>query len=123
MASARPPTVLIVDDEALVLMIAQDEFEDAGFRVLTASDGTTALALLAVNPDISLLFTDIRMPGDIDGWALARSGRQLRPDLPVIYATGFTPDAPKMVDDALFFGKPYRLGSIVEAANRLIGAA
>ncbi|MEY2882643.1 MAG: hypothetical protein RL490_367 [Pseudomonadota bacterium] len=121
MTASRKPRILIVDDEALVLEIACMEFEDAGFDVLAASDGTTALELIGGDPDIDLLFTDIRMPGTIDGWALAQSGRQLRAQLPVIYATGFSADTPRMVDDALFFTKPYRLGQIVEAAQRLLG--
>jgi len=116
---SSPNKVLIAEDEPLVLALAQEEFEDAGFEVVAAPDGQAALAALAEFPDISLLFTDIRMPGDIDGWALAKAARQMKPDLPVIYATGFSHGEPDIVDGGLLFTKPYRLTSILNAARSL----
>jgi CheY-like chemotaxis protein len=114
--------ILIAEDEPVILTLAQSEFEDAGYEVLTARDGRSALATLEQNADIALLFTDIRMPGDIDGWTLAKSARQLKPDLPVIYATGFSEEHVQLVEGAMWFTKPYRLSSIVEAAASLLQA-
>ncbi|MEN9932152.1 MAG: hypothetical protein RIS17_725, partial [Pseudomonadota bacterium] len=66
------PTVLIVEDEDLVLEIATIEFEDAGYQVETAQDADAALARIEAGTPIDLLFTDIRMPGRADGWEIAR---------------------------------------------------
>lgn len=114
------PTVLIVEDQELVLQVAASEFEDAGFAVLTASNGDTALAQLDSDTAIDLLFTDIRMPGLIDGWEIANRARKLRPHLPVIYATGFSGQIPETVEGAILFRKPYRLTEILAAARQLI---
>ncbi len=111
--------VLIAEDEPLILALAQAEFEDAGFQVIVAADGQAALAALERYSDIDLLFTDIRMPGDLDGWALARTARQMNPGLPVIYATGFSSQAPDIVEGGLLFLKPYVVAHILDAARSL----
>jgi CheY-like chemotaxis protein len=117
-----PPTVLIVEDEALVCEVTSMEFEEAGFRVLATGNGAEALALLAADPDIALLFTDISLRDSIDGWTVAAEARALRPDLPVIYATGYSPDPVRCVDGALFFRKPYLPVAIIAAARDLMTA-
>jgi CheY-like chemotaxis protein len=114
------PTVLIVEDEALVLEVAALEFEDAGFDVLKAATSTAALAMLEGGSPVDLLFTDIQIHGDLDGWTLADRARLLRPDLPVIYVTGYSTQAPKAVEGSLLFVKPYRMSEIIEAAGRLV---
>ena len=121
MDSSSPPVVLIVEDEELVREVATIEFEDAGFQVIEAGDGDTAVGLLASDVPIDLLFTDIRLPGSIDGWAIADFAREVRPDLPVIYATGFSGDAPRLVPGSRFFKKPYRPVAIIEAARAMMG--
>ena len=114
--------VLIVEDEPLVREIAVDEFREAGYRVLTAVDEMTAMKILESDQDLDLLFTDIRFPGTRDGWGVARAARQLHPDLPVIYATGFSPEQADMVDGARFFKKPYRFAAVLSAAEELLSA-
>jgi CheY-like chemotaxis protein len=115
------PTVLIVEDESLVLEVAACEFEDAGYDVLTAANADAALAQLDGDATIDLLFTDIRIPGALDGWDIAAHARSLRPQIPVIYATGYSgPATPQAVAGALLFRKPYRLSEILSAAQRLI---
>jgi len=108
-------TILIAEDEPLVLALAVAEFEDAGFRVLSASDGRSALETLERNADIALLFTDIRMPGQFDGWALARAARQLRPEIAVVYTD--------LVEGGVLFIKPYRLSQVVATAESLLSAS
>jgi CheY-like chemotaxis protein len=117
MNTAALGKVLIVEDEPLILCVAQAEFEDAGYEVIAAADGQEALAALESHPDVDVLFTDIRIPGALDGWALARSARQLVPGLAVIYATGFSQDQGLPVEGSLFFMKPYRLSRIIEAVR------
>ena len=117
------PTVLIVEDEPMVREIAVDEFEEAGYRVMTAADDRTALSILESKQPIGLLFTDIRILGTLDGWAVADRARRLRPDLAVIYVTGFSGGQMQMVEGSLFFRKPYRLAKIIAAARELGVAA
>lgn len=114
-----PVTILIVEDEALVLEIAVLEFEDAGFTVLPATDGEAALEILASAAQIDVLFTDISLRNSIDGWALAAQARALRPELGVVYATGYAPDAPQLVEGSLFFKKPYLPTTIIAAVREL----
>ena len=116
--TARRPTVLIVEDEELVREIAALEFEDAGFEVLQAATGDTAMTLITGTREIDLLFTDIRLPGSIDGWSIAERARELRPELPVFYATGYS-DTPRLVAGARFFRKPYLPTAIVSAAQSM----
>lgn len=118
MGSANP-VILIVEDEPMVRELAVEEFEENGFAVIEAGDGRSALEQLQSSRRIDLLFTDIRLGGEIDGWAVAETARTLRPALPVIYATGFTPDHMRIVPGGLFFKKPYRAVAIVAAAADL----
>lgn len=113
------PTVLIVEDEPLIREIVAAEFADAGYRVLEAEDDREALGHLGGGAVIDLLFTDIRLPGDLDGWEIARQARELRPDLPVFYATGFSVDTPRLVAGGQFFRKPYAPVTIIAAARAL----
>ncbi len=114
-------TILIVEDEPMILAIAQAEFEDAGHRVIEATDSDIALQALLNNPEIKLMFTDVRMPGGLDGWALGRAARMLSPTLPIIYATGFSEETPRPVEGAVMFTKPYRLSDVVAAAHDMLG--
>ena len=80
--------VLVVDDEPLLLMNAVEMFEDMGFEVLEADRGDAALAILEQRPDVSLLFTDCRMPG-MTGPELAELATRLRPELRVVLVSGY----------------------------------
>lgn len=114
-----PPTVLVVEDEMLVREVIAAELLDAGFDVIEAETAGAGLALLQTRPAIDLLFTDIRLPGGQDGLGLAREARQLRPELPVIYATGYTPDALTMVPGGRLLRKPYRAQQVLDAMAAL----
>ncbi len=116
--SAKAPTVLVVEDEWLVRDTIARELEDAGYAVIEAESGETALAAFEAD-EIDLLFTDIRLPGAVDGWRLAETVRSMRPDLPVIYATGYSPAERRQVPESVFLGKPYRPSAVIEAARRL----
>jgi len=118
MARIRP-TILIVEDEILIRDVVAGEFTDAGYGVLEAGGDAEAMAHLDGDAPIDLLFTDTRLPGDLDGWAIARRARELRPLLAVFYATGFTADAPDLVAGGQFFRKPYLPLTIVAAARAL----
>lgn len=103
-------TVLVAEDEILVLMLLADALEEEGFRVVSASNGDEALqAMESVEREgghVDVLFTDVNMPG-IDGLELARRARALHPDLPVIYASGRTHCLDDCVEGGRFLPKPY----------------
>jgi CheY-like chemotaxis protein len=112
--------VLVVDDEALIRMNAVDMLQDAGFEVLEAVDAADALAVLADHPEIGVLFTDVNMPGRMDGLDLARRVHELRPDVHLIVTSGkVTPGADDIPEEGDFIGKPYPMKpllALVEAA-------
>jgi CheY-like chemotaxis protein len=84
-------TILVVEDDRDVRDVAVAVLEDAGYRVIEAASGDDAYRLLATRPDLRIdaLFTDVVMPGRLDGIDLANEARALRSDLQVLYATGF----------------------------------
>ena len=82
------PVVLLVEDEPLVLLVAQDALEAGGYTVLPVQLASEALDLLDTHiAELAGLITDIRLPGGPDGWEIARHARELKADLPVVYAT------------------------------------
>lgn len=109
--------VLVVEDEFLIAEWIAEALGEQGFEVQTVSNAVDALCHL-VSSSIDVLFTDINLPGAMDGTALARSARELSPRLPVIYASAraaaLAPDV--CVPGAIFLPKPYR----AEALGRLI---
>lgn len=116
----RSPAVLIVEDEPLVRMLAIEEFEEFGFTVHAANDAASALEMLERIEPLELLFTDIQMPGSSDGWQLGRRARELRPDIQVIYATGYGGENAEPVAGSSIVRKPY-LFSDIRAALREVG--
>ncbi|WP_198017207.1 response regulator [Methylocapsa acidiphila] len=111
--------VLVVEDEPLVKDSLVLELEDAGFEVVTADNGDEASYILPKMPRIDLLLTDIRMPGQINGWVLADMARCRRPNLPVIYTSGFSPQHGMQVEDSIFLAKPYRTHEMLKAIETL----
>ncbi|HYF53662.1 MAG TPA: response regulator [Salinarimonas sp.] len=117
----RSLTILAVEDNILLRTAVVSEFEDVGFRVIEAGEGRDAFRALEEHAEIDVLFTDIRLPGEVDGWEIARRFRELHPDRPIIYASAYAPGAERRVSDSLFFPKPYRPSQIIRAIERLAG--
>ena len=86
-------TVLVVDDEPLVRMLAVEQLEELGYHVIEAGDGQSALKVLSSARPISLLITDVGLPGGINGRQLADAARTGRPDLEVLFITGYAENA------------------------------
>src|SRR5215203_2838290 len=86
--SVAPAFVLVVEDEMLLRMRAVDMVEDAGFAPVEAVDADEAVAILASRSDIALLFTDIQMPGRMDGLMLAHAVRERWPGIKIILVSG-----------------------------------
>jgi len=119
-----PPLILLVEDEPLVRETAAEMLRVLGYRAVAAADGNEALSRLADHPDVALLFTDVVMPGGLSGFALARTAHRLRPELKVIYATGYaeeTIDHRGRPGDGPLIRKPYRLADLADALRRTLG--
>jgi CheY-like chemotaxis protein len=115
----RRATVLVVEDEQLLLDVISDELEDGGFRVLQATTGEAAVALLPATEHLDLLLTDIRLPGGMDGWSVAERARVTFPALAVIYVTGYSHVEPRQVKGSVLLRKPYLPSQIIETARKL----
>ncbi|WP_041798378.1 response regulator [Rhodopseudomonas palustris] len=100
--------VLVVEDEALLRMNAIDMIEDAGFEVLEASNADDAIAILEGRDDIRVVFTDIQMPGSMDGLKLARAVRGRWPPIKIIATSGrVNVSSTDLPDGGRFLAKPY----------------
>jgi CheY-like chemotaxis protein len=122
--SAPPAVVLVVEDEMLLRMRAVDMVEDAGFTSVEAVDADEAVAILESRSDIALLFTDIQMPGSMDGLKLAHAVHQRWPPIKIILVSGqlklANADLPA---DSRFFGKPLEAEEMIAEMRNLIGQA
>ncbi|MCO6419525.1 response regulator [Siccirubricoccus sp. KC 17139] len=116
------PVLLVVEDDVLVRLTLVDALSDDGFDVLDAADAHEAMQLISKRMDISALLTDINLPGGEDGFALARAVRQVRPELPVIYASGRYAGVPEAqtVGGARFLAKPFSPTLATEAIRELL---
>ena len=99
--------------------VAAEDLGEVGFDVTAASDGEEALEILRDGGRFDLLFTDIRMPGQVDGWHLAREARQMLPGLRVIYATGLGKAGDGLAEDECYVRKPYNLKDLRQALDTL----
>lgn len=108
-SSDRRPYALVTDDDELVRMTVLDILEDAGFRTFEAENAGEALAVLREHhASIVVLFTDVEMPGPMDGFGLARETAQRWPHVSILVASGRHMPAPgDMPDGAHFVGKPF----------------
>ena len=116
----RRIAILVVEDDPLLLMDAVDMIEDAGFTVYGARHADQAISLLERHDNIRVLFTDIDMPGSMDGLKLAYAVRKRWPPVAIIVASGHVKVTPEqMPENGLFFSKPYAPSSIMKALNSI----
>jgi CheY-like chemotaxis protein len=122
MTFGAPRLILVVEDDDDVREFAVHVLRDNGYRVLEAVNGGVALVLLEQDLPIDLLFTDIVMPGEPDGVALAERAKQLRPDLRVLYTTGFAGVGrfDRHVIHGKVLGKPYRSRQLTSEVEQLL---
>jgi CheY-like chemotaxis protein len=116
-----PTKILLVEDEALISDLVTEALRDQGFSVHPVETADEALAYLEGDGSADVLFTDINLPGAIDGAELAVRARKLRPDLPIIYASGrFTAsDLNPLVPRSIFLSKPYDPADVCTLISRL----
>ena len=122
--SVVPAVVLVVEDEMLLRMRAVDMVEDAGYIPVEAADADQAVAILESRSDIALMFTDIQMPGSMDGLGLAHSVHERWPPIKIIMVSGqlklANTDIPP---DSRFFEKPFEAGEMIAEMQSMIGQA
>jgi two-component system, response regulator PdtaR len=117
---SQRPVVLVVEDESLVRLTATNMVEDAGFEAIAASDADEAIRILESRNDISAVFTDVQMPGSMNGLRLAWVVRNRWPPVALILTSGQTDLASTdFPSGGRFLQKPY-LHSEVEAALRQV---
>jgi CheY-like chemotaxis protein len=124
-----PVHVLFVEDEFLISEWVAQSLSEQGFCVQAVSTAAEALLALRTDP-VDILFTDINLPGDMDGVTLARRAREMQPDLPVVYASATWNDLlgpAERVPGSSFVPKPYEpaavgrlLAATVRAAERAV---
>ena len=119
--------ILVVDDDDSVRDVAQLQLKSLGFTVVMASNGPDALEILARTPDIDLLFTDVVMPGGLNGREVAEEARKIRPGLKVLFTSGYFEGA-LVRDGALetsvrLLVKPYRKKELAEKIEEVLASA
>ena len=113
--------ILVVEDEKLVRQMAVFVLRRAGYEVIEAATGEEALSRCQEHT-ADLLFTDIRLPGALDGWDVAEHCRASHPSLPVIYASGYSHKEARQVPGSVYIPKPYRPSQLVKTIRQLTGS-
>jgi two-component system, response regulator PdtaR len=123
-ATGRRPLVLIVDDDPPARTNAVDIIQEAGFDVLEAGNADEAIAILATRPDVQVVFTEVSMPGSMDGLGLARHVRDKWPSMKIIATTGgFVIDEDELPEGGLFLQKPYTPDRVTSAIRKFTDKA
>jgi CheY-like chemotaxis protein len=122
MSSSQSHTVLVVEDEGIVRLDAAESLRDAGFEVLEAADATEALTAFEEHDEIGVLFTDIDIPGGIDGLELARRVHRRRPKVRLLLTSGAVKIEPADIPDSgAFVRKPYSAEAVARTIRRMLG--
>ena len=109
-------TVLVVEDEPLIAWTVEDELTDAGYNVVVAHTADEAMKVLEARSDITTLFTDIDMPGTLNGLKLAAFVSRRWPPIKIIITTGKSrPDPTEMPKGSRFLPKPYLMSQVRQA--------
>ena len=124
-AITGPVTVLVVEDETLIRLLASDSLRDEGFDVVTAASAADAIAVLESGDRVDFVFTDVTMPGAMNGVGLANWIRIHRPGLPVAITSGITRlrlSELGLGDDDTYFAKPVDFAVLVRHIRSVVAA-
>ena len=117
---AFQPIVLVVEDEPLLRLLAMDIVEEAGFAPLYAANADEAVRILEARTDVCIVFTDVDMPGSMDGIKLAAAVRGRWPPIEIIVVSGHMQvDLADLPDGSRFFSKPYDAQRVIEAMKEM----
>ena len=120
---AEKIAVLVVEDEPITRMDVVEQLEEGGFRVFEAPDADRAIKILEANPAIRILFTDIDMPGSMDGLKLAAAVRDRWPPIRIVVASGLRKiNMDALPDNSRFFSKPYNVNEIAATMRSMVQA-
>jgi len=115
--------VLVVEDETLLRLYAADLLEDAGFEVVEAKNATDALDVMQTRPDVRVLFTDVQMPGPLDGIDLARKVHEQWPNVRLLITSGNRRPAQADISEySRFLAKPYQPKDVIGEIDALARA-
>ncbi|AZC24520.1 Response regulator [Pseudomonas sessilinigenes] len=124
MSEDAQDVVLIVEDEPVILMLLADYLSGLGYRVLQAENGEQAFEILASKPNLDLMITDYRLPGGITGVMIAEPAVKLRPDLKVIFISGYPNEILEcnspITRKAPILAKPFDLNSLHQQIQQLL---
>ena len=120
-SSSGSPTILVVEDDGLVRQVSAEELIDAGSQVLEAANAEEAIAIFESGVGVALLFTDINMPGELDGLDLARLVHDRWPRVQLLVTSGKASDLDDLPDDGRFISKPYSLRHMRSVVEQLVG--
>ena len=116
--------VLLVDDDGDVRATAVNLLTTLGYEVLVAASGAEALDILARDEGIDVLFTDVMMPGGMDGGEVAEKAREIRPDIKILFASGYFEDAlvrhGNIAANTHLLVKPYRRRDLAKMMNMIL---
>ena len=119
----EPKTILFVEDEPLLGELMTEALTDKGFAVRAVQDARDALRYLLSGAEVDVMFTDIDLGEGMDGVELAKLARELRPTLPIVYASGRrTTEQFAPVPGSIFLPKPYSLNQVDQTIARVSGA-
>ena len=122
-ADESRPVVLVVEDEPLLRMLAVEVVEEAGFIAIEARDADEAVVFLESRSDITLPFTDINMPGSMDGLKLAHAVRDRWPPIKILVVSGKQQlQYSDLPPNSCFVGKPYQASALVEELRLMVGS-
>jgi CheY-like chemotaxis protein len=123
--TVQPVSVLLVEDEVMISNLVAECLTAAGFTVHEVTTADEALRYIMSGADIDVLFTDINLPGRINGAELAAHARELRPEMPIVYASGRfkLSEISPLVPRSLFMAKPYDPEDVCALLTRLTGAS
>ncbi|GJD93819.1 Alginate biosynthesis transcriptional regulatory protein AlgB [Methylobacterium iners] len=115
------PVILLVEDEALTIMDLGDVLEDGGYETVQCASAERALSILEARPDICGLITDVELSGKVNGFDLANSVAEARPQLPIVIVSGrAAPDPERMPPGARFIARPCTGEDILDQLKRLL---
>jgi CheY-like chemotaxis protein len=118
--SRAKPVVLVVENEPLIRIMASEMVETAGLAAIEAADAVEAIEVLQNRHDIRIVFSDVKMPGGLDGLQLASIVRDRWPLIEIVLTSGHvTKKEVKLPTGAVFFQKPYRTEDVVSAFRQM----
>ena len=118
------PVILLVEDDELIRMLVAEILRENEFDVLEAADGNAAMISVQGRPEIGCVFTDVRMPGEPDGFTLAKYIRRIRPDCPIVVTSGHArPRAEDLDEGTCFVSKPYSSVQLLTLLNSVMTPA